>query len=180
MNVIIKRILAVALALATSFLVIHYTKARSPYYMPKVDYKVACIPTPKSKRAQDALDEKLEPFFHIAHTSKEPAGSAVPSYRCYFRFPVTDIACMPSKVALRNNTISGCPQFLNTQESSCYFLDRKYASLMALLKRRPPVSKDMYQAKIVKDWTQIRDELLSIKQQKTEKDAARTISRPNQ
>ena len=169
MKATLKRLLAIGGCLALSFIAIHYTKARSPYYMPKVDYKVACIPAPKSKRAEDELDKKLKPYFHVAHTSKEPAGSAVPSYRCYFRFPLSDVACMPPHVALRNNKIRGCPLFMNTEETSCYFLDRKYGSLLQLLKRRPPVSKNVYQPKMVKDWRGIRDELLHIKGGKVEK-----------
>lgn len=163
MKATIKRLLAVGACLALSFIAIHYTKARSPYYIPKVDYKVACIPAPKSKHEEDKLDEKLKPYFHVAHTSQEPSGSIVPSYRCYFRFPVRDVACMPPHVAMRNNTVRGCPRFMNTEETSCYFLDRKYDSLLQLIKRRPPVSKNVYQAKVVKDWREIRDELLQLK-----------------
>src|SRR5579872_1417434 len=178
MKLIARRLLFVGVSLVTSFVIINYTKARSPYYIPKVSYAAACIPAPQSKRAEEILDEKLKPYYHLVYTSKEPAGSAVTSYRCYFRFPASDVACMPSKVALRNTKVEGCPQFVKTEDTACYFLNPKYQGLQSLLKRRPPVSKDNFQTKVVKNWTDVRDVLLSINPQVTSKEKTREVSRP--
>lgn len=175
MLAIMKRLIFVAIGLIISIIIIHRTKARSPYYLPNIQYKVACILNPTTKSEEDAIDKKLKDCFHIAHTSQESNGK---QYRCYFRFPVGDIACMPPSIAQRNIKVRGCPRFIATEETNCFFLDNKYRSFFALLKSNAPVSIKLYQGKIVKKWQDIRDELLKLKHKKTIDQPLRAAIKP--
>lgn len=160
MEALVKRLVVIVFCLVISMVMIYKVQLQSPLRVPKLSYKVACIPAPKTKEQEDEIDKKLKPYFHVAHTTKEDNKSDVKSYRCYFRFPVHDIACVPPHVAKRTNKVRECPRFLDTEETQCYFLDRKYAPLLGKLRAKPAISKEEYGGKVVKNWKQIRDILL--------------------
>src|SRR3972149_8683297 len=132
-----KRLVIIIFCLTISTIMLYKIPLHTAVRVPKLNYKVACIPAPTTKEEEDEIDKKLEPYFHVAHTTKENNASEVKSYRCYFRFPVNDIACVPPHVANRTNTLRECPRFLDTEETQCYFLDRKYGSLLGQLKTKP-------------------------------------------
>ncbi len=161
MQAILKRLVIVASLFIISIVLIH--RKKRPINLPAINYRVACIPAPKTKREEDEMDEKLKHYFHLAHTSQEDKNSSIPSYRCYFKFDVKDIACMPPKVAQRTNKVQGCPLFINTEEKSCYFLDKKYGGIITLLRKKPAASIKEYNGNVVKDWKEIRDALISKK-----------------
>lgn len=150
------RLLSIIGCFALSIALIRVVKTASVVASPEV--KIACIPL--NHATADELDAKLNDYYHIAHTTVEPKGAS--PFRCYFRFPIRDIACVPAAIASRNQSLSECTSITRSENRSCYFFNkRKYARLIDLLKREPAVSKDTYQGQDVTTWQEARDILIN-------------------
>lgn len=153
------RLLSILACLSISIIIIN--KIKTSYSVPARGVKIACIPLNNNEAAAD-LDKKLNNYYHIAHTTHEPKGAG--SFRCYFRFPTREIACVPVEVADRNQALSECTSFSQSEDRSCYFFNRKkYARLIDTLKREPAVSKESYQGQTAKTWQEARDILINLK-----------------
>lgn len=149
------RFIIISIALITSTIVIHSIKA--PQQVPLKEYRVACIPA--SEAAAADADKNLIPYAQIAHTSSE-------NLRCYFRFSIHDVVCIPKSVAARQQKVNMCPQFPTidgTPHKFCYLLNKKHAPLSEELKKKPAISAQKYipnRNVIVRTWQQVRDILL--------------------
>lgn len=150
------RVVSILTCLALSVLVINKTRVSTS--VPAKDFSVACIPVNDEEKMAN-LDRQLKGYYHIAHTSLENQGSRITSYRCYFRFPVNSIACVPPA----DSGSKDCPCYVNSDGDRCYFTNNKYNGLLKALER-PAAGKESYGGKVVHDWQDVRDILLKIKQ----------------
>ena len=151
----ISRLFIILTCLVGSMVLIHRT-TNAPARLKIHGFSVACLPI--NDRIGQA-DEQLRPYFHVAHTTLEEKGSPVSSYRCYFRFPIKDVACMPINAGKRNPSLANCPCFITSIKKACYFLNKKHAELITLLKQKPPISHKRYNGCVVETWQEVRDKL---------------------
>lgn len=150
------RLACIFSCLVVSILIIN--KIKTSCFAPVKGIKIACVALDHDSASD--LDHKLHDYYHIAHTTHESHGAP---YRCYFRFPSRDLACVPQTVADRNEYLSECAHFTQKDDRACYFFNRKkYARLIDTLKREPTVSKDSYHGRAMKTWQEVRDFLIQL------------------
>lgn len=153
----IHRILAILSCLVLSVVIINKTKVAVT--VPAKEFKVACLAI-VDEQAGIAFDEKLHEFYHIAHTAQERKGNDTVYYRCYFRFPPSDIACVPPE----DPGSKDCACYVKSDGDRCYFPSNKYSSLIKLL-NKPNVDRSAFHGPVVKKWQEVRDILLGTSEQ---------------
>ncbi len=150
----VTRLMTIIVCLSLSTIVIHYTKA--PSHLRMDGFKVACL----INKSTNESDRNLSEYAHVVHNSVEDKDSPIKSYHCYFRFPTTDVACMPKNVAKRQPKLQHCPCYITSSQKACYFLKKKYNPLLAMLKQKPRISHTQYNGVIKKTWQEVRDYLI--------------------
>ena len=130
----VKRFSFVIVLLTISMVVIHTSRAPQAV---TTGIQTACIPLETAQKLQS--DAALKWNAQIAYDTTERDGKAPESYRCYLKFPNTDVVCTPRNVANRKD-LQTCPAFpsLVGKSRTCYFLNKEHHAFAKRLGQREP------------------------------------------